>query len=205
MHTSRFWKALSGALCRFCLCCLFTFAATGYGYWQHQGLQQETLQAEQAQLALQQRAQFLRNYQPLVQWYRSHQAQWLKSGFMQAAQPAQWAASWATMQQQYQLPHMQYTIHEAMDCHPARCPLTVFPDKAESAGLLTVTPIALHWQLQHEADTLQWLQRLQQYYGPMLQIQSCRWAHQADAVLIDSQCQLLMINIPTLLVSPPAA
>jgi hypothetical protein len=154
-----------------------------------------SLKLQQQLNALAQQINRQATYQREASFYFSNQARWQRQGLSKEANPALWVSSWMTLQQQTHLSHMQFDIQPPKTCGNAACN-QFFPGNTIAGLSMTVTPVNMHWSVNHEAEVLDWLQQLQHQYADMLLVHSCTWSVAESTDLIAAECELRWFNFP---------
>lgn len=146
----------------------------------------------------QQRLTQYASYESDISFYGAHFAQWQRMGLMQSPDINQWESTWAEMQQQFSLPHLEYEIQPSVSCAGASCH-QYWPSKQMPEVDFTVTPVHLSWSVDHEAAVISWLQHFRTQYAGMLRVRRCQWHLAESAKTIDAQCDLNIFNFPNVL------
>lgn len=195
MTTLSYWQALRWHLIALLLMILSGSVVTGIYLFQYSTLDNELNQVKQQLHAEQQRVTQQAAYQKEVGFFLTHKARWEQLGLGRAADPLQWINGWHVLQQQSQLPHMQYDVQPSTACEGVTChQFLPIPDVGNTS--MTITPVNMRWSVAHEADVLTWLQPIQQKYAGMLLVRACKWTVAESAALIDAQCELQWFNFP---------
>jgi hypothetical protein len=195
MTTLSYWQALRWHLLALLLVILSGSIATGIHLFKYSTLDNELNQVQQQLRAEQKRVTQQAAYKKDVGFFLSNKARWEQLGLGRAADPVQWIDSWHVLQQQSQLPHMQYDIQPSATCEAVTCH-QFLPIPNVSNVSMTITPVSMRWSVAHEAEVLTWLQPLQQKYAGMLLVRACQWTVAGSAPLIDAQCELQWFNFP---------
>jgi hypothetical protein len=193
MIKREYWWQLRWFLAAWLLLVTLGLALLGFNLFRHAASIEEL---NRLKLQLQAtRAQMQRNssYQAHVDFYLTHHSRWQQQGWHRSADPQQWAAAWLGLQQQWQLPHMQYEIQPAIHCEAAACN-AYWPGTPVSGLALTVTTVQMRWSVSHEAEVIDWLQRLQHMYDGTLLVRGCHWTLAEATDLIAAQCELQLFD-----------
>ncbi|MGQ3221155.1 MAG: hypothetical protein ACT6RZ_09105 [Methylophilus sp.] len=192
---SQYWSALRFFLLAWLLVCLLGFAVTGFNLVGQVNTSNQLAQLEQQLHATRQQVMQHARYQAYVTFYLAHRTRWKQQKMNQPADRQQWVATWLALQQRWHLPHMQYDIQPAITCEGAACD-PYWPGKSMAGLAMTVTPVRMRWSVHHEAEVLEWLQRLQHVYTGMFVLRGCSWTLEESTDLIAAQCELQLFNFP---------
>jgi hypothetical protein len=188
-----YWWSLRWFLATWLLLAVLGFALLGFNLFCHAEIIGELTRLKQQLQATRDKVTLNSSYQPYIVFFRSHHSRWQQQGLNRPADPQQWAAAWPGLQQQWQLPHMQYDIQPAINCEAAACD-AYWPGKPVTGLALTVTPLKVRWSVSHETEVLDWLQHLQHMYGGTLVVRGCSWALAESTDLIAAQCELQLFD-----------
>lgn len=192
---SEYWSALRWFLAGWLLVSVSGFALMGFNLFRHAEVTNELAKLKEKLHAVRQQVAQNASYQPDIAFYLSHHARWQQQGLGQPADASKLSTSWLALQQQWHLPHMQYEVQPSVNCTGAVCN-SFWPGKSVPELSMTVTPVKMHWSVNHEAEVLDWLQQLQHAYAGMFLVRGCTWAIEESTDLIAAQCELQLFNFP---------
>lgn len=195
MNMAMHWKALRPLMVGWGL--IFSIVATGLGVVLYQQYSAENDLEETIKRWRDAQQQYLQyaDYQPDLNRYFAYRSAWQNAGVMQPPNIDRWASRWENMQQQFGLPHLEYQIQPSIACAVAGCGQR-WPLKSLPTLNVLLTPVHLSWHVNHEAQSIAWLQRLRTEYAAMLIIRHCQWRLADDSTKIAAECDLDMVHFP---------
>jgi hypothetical protein len=194
--TRQFWFSVRKALVYWLLITMSGLSLVAIHLFRQSQLTGELVQLEQQLDVVQQQFSQRTQYQKDVTFYLLHASRWQQLGLTEPVNADRWIASWAALQQDGQLLHMQYEIQSSIACEDMQCD-QFSPVKASGLSM-TVTPVKMRWTGTHESEIIDWLEPLLQTYSGMLLVKNCSWAVTEASNAVESECELDWFNFPGL-------
>ncbi|MDP8567861.1 hypothetical protein [Methylophilus aquaticus] len=128
----------------------------------------------------------------LYTFYQQRAQHWREIGLSATADPLAWQDATYQIQQVSRLPHVRYTLKSTLYDASQHWPAPRLPAPLG----LQITPAVISSVGMHEAELLQWLQQLQEYYAEALIVRECTWILSDNQTAVESQCLLHWMHLP---------
>lgn len=181
------------------LCCiLLCLCVDGVGLLY---MEQQLAQAVQLEQHAQQLAQQLataERLQPSALATQQQLVRWQRLGLLTQPTPAQWDQRMQALQQQYQLPHLNYALTPQQPASIGTKVAEAIAAALASAALNTrLTQLEISLTNANEQAMEQWLVAMQHAFPVGWQPVRCHWQMLSDARSIEAGCHLLWVSFLT--------